>query len=146
MSVIDTAMRVGHVVFAGLWTGGALFMAAGVVPAARNGRIGEDAIEWIAQRFTYLTVGSVLVLFVTGGHLAGTLYTFESLAGSGRGHLVLTMIALWLVMAVLLHFGTRKLLAGARSGSLDAGVDRSLPWFRASGVGAVLLLVVAGLL
>lgn len=146
MSVIDTAMRVGHVLFAALWTGASLFMAAGVVPAARDGRVGADAIEWIARRFTYLTIGSVLVLFVTGGHLAGTLYTFESLTGSGRGHLVLTMIALWLALAVLLHFGTRKLLAGAREGELDVGVDASRPWFLASGVGAVLVLVVAGLL
>lgn len=145
MAIIDTAMRVLHVLFAGLWTGGTFFMALGVLPAARRGTVDADAVDWIAGRFTYLTLASAGILFLTGGHLAGTLYTFETLLGTVRGYLVLAMLALWLVLAGILHFGTRKLRASA-DGDLESRIGASQRWFGVAGVVAVCLLVVAGLL
>jgi uncharacterized membrane protein len=146
MSIIDTTMRVVHVLFAGAWTGGTLLMATVVLPAAQNGRLGASALEWILDRFTYVTLASVGLLFVTGGHLAGTGYTFEALFGTGRGHLVLGMLGLWFVLAGILHVGTRGIQKELDGGNVETAVDAGLTWYRLGGVVAALLLVVAGLL
>jgi uncharacterized membrane protein len=144
MSIIDTAVRVSHFLFAGLWTGGTLLMAAAVLPAVRETAVGRDVLDPIVRRFTGLTLASVLVLFVSGGHLAGTTYTVGTLTGSGRGHLVLTMVALWLVLAGVLHVGTRPLRD--QTLDVDTAVARSLPWYRGGAVVSLCLLVLAGLL
>lgn len=146
MAVLDTIIGVLHMLFAGLWAGGVLVMAGLVLPAARKGHLNEAGLRAIAKRFTHLTLASVAVMFVTGGHLAGTLYTFESLQGTGRGHLVLTMVALWFVLAGLLHFATRGLTSALDSGSVEDAVAASSTWFNASAVVALALLVIAGLL
>lgn len=132
--------------FAGLWAGGTVFMAGAVLPAARRGHLSGDALEWVAKRFSYLSMASVAVLFATGGHLAGTLYTFERLGSTGSGHLVLTMVALWFVLAGLLHMGTRALTGTLETAGVDAAVSAARSWYLVSGVVAVALLVVAGML
>ena len=146
MSIIDTAMRVVHVLFAGTWTGGTLLMAAVVLPAARDGRLSASALEGILDRFTYLTLASAGLLFVTGGHLAGTGYTVEALLGTGRGHLVLGMLGLWLVLAGILHVGTRGMQDELDGGNVESAVASGLPWYQFGGVVSAALLVVAGLL
>jgi uncharacterized membrane protein len=146
MSLIDSLMRVVHVLFAGTWTGGTLLMAALVLPAAREGRLGTGALSWILDRFTRVTLASAALLFLTGGHLAGTGYTFEALLGTGRGHLVLGMLGLWFVLAGLLHFGTRGMQDDLDAGDARTAAETGLPWYRAGGVVSVALLVVAGLL
>lgn len=145
MSVIDAVVRVVHVLFAGVWAGGTLLMSGIVVPAARDGRLSADGFEWILDRFTYLTLAAVALLFVTGGHLAGTGYTVGSLLGSGRGHLVLAMLSLWLVLAGLLHVGTRAIRNAIEDGAAAAAAAGQ-SWYVASGAVAAALLVVAGLL
>lgn len=146
MTVLDATIRVLHMLFAGLWAGGVLVMAALVLPAARDGHLTEVGLRTIADRFTYLTLGSVAVMFITGSHMAGTLYTFERLQGTGRGHLVLTMVVLWLVLAGLLHVATHGLTSNLDSGSVESAVAASSTWFNASAIVAFALLIVAGLL
>lgn len=146
MAVLDTTVGVLHTLFAGLWAGGVLVMAGLVLPAARNGHLTEAGLRMIAKRFTYLTLASVAVTFATGGHMAGTRYTFESLLGTERGYLVLAMLGLWFVLAGLLHVGTRGLTSNLDSGSVESAVAASSAWFNASAVVALALLVVAGLL
>ncbi len=91
-------------------------------------------------------VASVLLLLFSGGHLAETLYTAESLQAPGRGNLVLTMVGLWLVLATVLFFGFRRLTGSQSETSAVAAATRARPWFLgASGV-SIALLVVAGLL
>lgn len=146
MTFLDTSIRVAHVLLAGTWAGGALFMAGAVVPAARAGRLDADALSWVTRRFSRLTMAAAAVLFVTGGHLAGTSYGGGALTGTGRGHLVIAMTVLWAVLAGVLHFGTRSLNRGLDGGDARAAADASRGWFLAAGVVAVLLLVVAGVL
>ena len=146
MTVLDVTIEVLHTLFAGLWAGGVLVMAGLVLPAARDGHLSEAGLRWVAKRFTYLTLASVGVLFLTGGHMAGTRYTFESLQGTGRGHLVVTMLGLWFVLAGLLHVGTHGLTDELDSGSVESAVAATATWFNASAVVALALLVVAGLL
>ena len=146
MTLVDATVRVVHVLFAGSWAGGTLLMALAVLPAARQGHLSGDGLSWIARRFSLLSMASVAALLVTGGHLAGTLYTFETLSGSGRGHLVLTMVALWFVLAGLLHVGTHRMTGRLDDIGPERAVEAGSPWYLAGAVVAVALLVVAGLL
>ena len=142
-AVLDAALTV-HTVFAALWTGGTLVVAGAIIPAARSEALSADGLGLIARRFWYLTVASVVLLLFSGGHLAGTLYTAETLQSTGRGQLVLAMVGLWLALAVVLVFGFRRLSADGRSAVERAASAR--PWFLGGSVVSLALLVVAGLL
>lgn len=135
-----------HTIFAALWTGGTLFVAGAVLPAARRDLLGETALALIARRFTYLTVASVVLLLFTGGHLAGTLYTVETLQSTGRGHLVLTMVGLWLVLPLLLYGGFRQLTGLPEGRTPATAATTARPWFLGASVVSIALLIVAGLL
>lgn len=143
MTLIDVVMRILHTVFAGIWAGGTLFMAFLVIPAAQKGHLGTDGLGWLTQRFSRFSMLSSLVLFITGGHLAGTGYTFELLGGSPRGHLVLTMVALWFVLTGLSHAASSRLTRHLDDGAMRAAAAYAT-WFYAAGVVAVGLLIVAG--
>lgn len=134
MAVIDTAMRTLHLAFGGLWAGSVVLFVFGVLPSISD----ADRLAAIAGREVQLSRLSVLVTFLTGGHLAGTYYTFGELVGSTRGYLVLFMILLWVALAALVEVGTARL----RGGNVDAGTTL----YRAGGVVALLLLLAGGLL
>jgi hypothetical protein len=134
MAVIDTAMRTLHLTFGALWTGGVLLFVLGVLPAVSD----ADRLAAVAGRAVRLSRLSVLVTFLTGGHLAGSYYTVGSLLGSTRGYLVLAMLALWLVLAALVEIGTGRI----RDGDVAAGGTL----YRAGGAVAVVLLLHGGLL
>jgi hypothetical protein len=134
MAVIDTVMRTLHLTFGALWTGGVLLFVLGVLPAVTD----ADRLAAVANRGVMLSRASVLVTFLTGGHLAGTYYTLDTLFGSTRGYLVLVMLLLWLVLAALVEVATGRL----RDGDVDAGTAL----YRFGGVVAVVLLLLGGLL
>jgi len=144
--VIDSVMWTVHVLFAGLWTGSVLFAATAVVPPALAGALDPDPLGTIAGRLRWITRASALLLLLTGGHLTGTLYTVDTLTGTGRGHLVLGMLALWLVLAGLVEVGSAKLTDGLDAGKLREPARDAKPFFQGAGVVALLLLVNAGLL
>lgn len=145
VTILDIVMTV-HTLFAALWTGGTLLVAGAVIPAARRELLGEKALSLITRRFSYLTIASVLLLLFSGGHLAGNLYTAESLTSTMRGNLVLTMVGLWLVLAVVLFFGFRKLTDSTSETSVSTAASSARPWFLGASVVSIALLVVAGLL
>lgn len=146
MSLGDAASAVTHMVFAGIWTGSVVFVAVGVLPLAVRGDLNAGPLEWTAGRLKLISRASALALFVTGGHMAGTIYTVESLTGETRGHLVLAMLGLWLVLAALVEIGAARLTDGASRGKVREPARRALRPLQAAAVVAVLLLVVAGLL
>lgn len=135
-----------HILFAAVWTGAVLFMTYGVLPVARAGDIETDPLADITSRLLTLSRLSALVLFLTGGHLAGRLYTAESLTSSTRGYLVIGMVVLWLALAVLVEVGTNRISEGLRERKLRAPARKSRPFFLAAAAVALLLLVDAGLL
>jgi uncharacterized membrane protein len=135
-----------HTMFAALWTGGTLVVAGAVIPAARNESLSAEGVTLVAKRFGYLTVASVLLLLFSGGHLAGTLYTVETLQSTGRGHLVLAMVGLWLVLAIVLFVGFRRLTDARSELSAVTAATNARPWFLGASVVSIALLVVAGLL
>lgn len=146
MTAIDSAAIVLHVLFAGLWTGAIVFFAWRIYPLVAAGDLEPRAAEHIVSGLQWLTRGGAIVFLATGGHMAANRYSAETLFSSGRGHLVLSMLGLWLLltgvvegMAAVLH---RRLEDPPVTGA-DARL-RGLVW--SATALALVLLVVAGLL
>ncbi|RBI59488.1 hypothetical protein DMJ13_23080 [halophilic archaeon] len=144
-TLLDVVLTV-HTIFAALWTGGTFVLAGAVLPAARGDLLSKQALELITRRFWYLTIASVFLLLFTGGHLAGTLYTVESLQSTGRGHLVLTMVGLWLFLGVVLYGGFRQIASLTAEQTATAAATNAHPWFLSGSVISIALLTIAGLL
>jgi len=146
MAVDVTIGYVIHLLFAAAWTGSVLFVTYAVIPVARAGNIETDPFADITSRMLTLSRASALVLFLTGGHLAGRLYTVESLTGSTRGYLVVAMLVLWFLLAGLVEVGTKRISAGLSERKIRTPADNARPFFLAGSLVAILLLVDAGLL
>lgn len=144
--VVDTAMYIIHSAFAALWTGSVLFVAWAVLPLAMDGDLAPEAFGSIVSKLQWVTRGSAVLLFISGGHLAGTLYTAESLTGSGTGHLVLTMLALWLALAAVVEIGSAKAQRGVDENKIREPARAARPFYLAGAGFAAGLLLVAGLL
>ncbi|MFH5796997.1 CopD family protein [Haladaptatus sp. CMAA 1911] len=143
MTVLDVTMRIIHTLFAGVWAGWTVFMAALVIPAAREGKLGADGLRWMTRQFSRFTSLSSLVLLISGGLMASTLYTIETLMRGSRGHLVLTMVALWFVLTGLSHVGSSRVKKNLDRGPSQAA-KAATRLFYAATVVALALLVVAG--
>jgi len=136
MAVTETVVYALHLLFAGLWTGSVLFAAA-TLPGVAGG-LPASARDSFVGALRNVSRASSAVLLLSGGYmltLAG--YTDGgTLTGTGRGHLVLTMLVLWLALAGLTEVA---------AGKLEDSEDASSILYGASVV-AVLLLLDAGAL
>ena len=146
MTAIDSVIQVAHVLFAGLWTGSLLFVVGAVLPASTAGSISAAAMTAITSRLVWLTRSSALVFITTGGHLAGTRYTGETLFSTGRGQLVVTMLVLWLALTALVEIGVKRFDRSVAAADVPTAVDATRWIFLLAGVLAAALLVDAGLL
>ncbi|WP_435194672.1 transporter [Natronomonas sp. EA1] len=147
MAPIDLVVSYAvHMLFAAAWTGAVLFFAWAVLPLARDGTVAPEVLGRTTGKLTTLTRASAVVLFVTGGHQAGRLYTVESLTGSQLGHLVVTMLVLWLALAALVEIGASKIRSGVDEEKVRTPAHDAHTIFRAASVVAVLLLLDAGVL
>lgn len=144
--VVDTFVYTLHTGFAALWAGSVLFVTAAVLPLAMGADVSPAAFGRVVARLQWVTRASALVLFVTGGHLAGTRYTAGSLTGTGRGHLVLTMLTLWLLLAAVVEIGSARARRGVTADKIREPARAARPFYLAGSVLAVGLLVVAGML
>ena len=145
-SPVDTVMYTTHLLFAALWTGGVVLFVVGVLPAGVSGDIRPEPLATVTDRLTTLSRASALLLFLSGGHMAGTRYTVESLTGGTRGYLVLTMIALWFALAALVEVGGSKMRDGLDAEKVRTPAHEARPFYLAGAVVSLALLVVAGLL
>lgn len=143
---IDTAMETVHLLFGAVWVGAVVFVTVGVLPQARDGNLTADAFEGILGRLRWLTrIGAVLLL-VTGSHLAATRYTADRLFSTGDGHLVLTMVALWLALAATVEIGSSRITDGLNSRKLREPARNGTRWFQVATLIGIALLVVSALL
>jgi len=146
MNALNPVMWSVHVGFAVLWTGGVLFVALAVLPRPLRGEIDGSALGSIVDRLRWITRIAAVAFLASGGHMAGTLYTFDSLTGSARGHLVLTMIALWFLITGLVEVGSGKLTSGLDAGKLREPARDAKPFFYGAAGLSVALIITAGLL
>lgn len=146
MSLIHAVMWTIHVGFAVLWTGSVLFVTAAVLPPATRGDVGSEALSYVISRLRWITRIAAIAFVVSGGHMAGNLYTVETLTGTGDGHLVLTMLALWLVITGLVEVGSGKIVGGLETGKLREPAYDAKPFFYAAAGLSIVLIVTAGLL
>jgi uncharacterized membrane protein len=146
MNVINPVMWSVHVGFAVLWVGSVLFVTLAVLPPALRGDIGTVALGSVVGRLRWITRISAVAFVVSGGHMAGTLYTFEALTGTPRGHLVLTMLGLWFVGTGLVEVGGSKLADGLDADKLREPARDAKPFLYGASAVSVGLIVTAGLL
>lgn len=146
MVAVAAAAYVLHITFAALLTGSVVFVTWVALPLASSAEIGPGTFESLLDRLTVLSRVSAVVLFLTGGHMAGTRYTFETLFGSPRGHLVLTMLVLWLALTALVEIGASRMRDGLESEKVRTPAREGGPVFKVASVVAILLLVVGGVL
>jgi len=146
MTLADTLVYGLHLLFAALWVGAVAFVALVVVPLARDGGLNATPLGALTARLRTISRISALVLLLSGGHMAAAAYTAESLTGSGRGHLVLTMVALWVALAALVEVAGGKLEAGTDDKKVREPAREARPLLLAATVvGAALLFVGAAL-
>ena len=146
MAIGDAVSQAIHLLFAGAWTGSVLFMTYGVLPTARAGNIDTDPFADITSRLLTLSRASAVVLFLTGGHLAATKYTVETLTGTTPGYLVIVMIVLWLVLAGLVEVGMSKISEGLRERKVRTPAEKGRPFLLGASIVSILLLLNAGIL
>ncbi|MWV40493.1 MULTISPECIES: copper resistance protein CopD [Natrialba] len=144
--MVDTFLaQTAHLVFAAIWAGSVFYVAFVVLPLARDGAFNTTRpLEGISRKLTTISRVSALVSLLTGGHLAGTRYTSESLLNTTNGQLVIAMVVLWLVLAALVEIGAKRLEAGLNGKKLREPASDVLGLYRAAAVVAIALLVVAG--
>ncbi|WP_313695044.1 transporter [Halorarum halobium] len=146
MPLALTGAYVLHTLFAGVWVGAVLLATWKVVPLAKGGGLDPDALGSISSGLTTITRVAALVFVATGGHMAATVYGSELLFGTGRGHLVLTMLALWLVMTGLVEVGASKIRSALDVGKVRTAAHDAETFLRLASVVGVVLLVIGGYL
>ena len=144
--VVDTAMYTVHTAFAALWAGSVLFVTVAVLPLAMDGELSPEAFGGVVSKLQWITRLSAVLLLVTGGHLAGTLYTVGSLTGTTSGYLVLAMLALWFGLAAVVEIGSAKANRGIEAKKIREPARNARPFYLIGAVFAVGLLVTGGLL
>ena len=146
MTLVDAGAYAIHLLFAGLWAGSVLFVWYAVLPLARDGDLNAAPLGSVAGKLKRISRASALLLLLTGVYMATQRYTVDTLTGSGGGHLVLTMLVLWFVLAGLIEAGTGKLVDGTDSQKVREPAREAGRLFQAGALVAVLLLLDAGLL
>lgn len=146
MSLIDALMNAIHLGFAGLWVGSVIFLTVAILPLTREGAFDAAPLETVTSRLQWISRASALLLFASGGHLAGTRYTVGSLFGSAQGYLVLAMLALWFLLALLVELGSKRLATGFAERKVRQPAREAWPYFLAASLVGVLLFVDAAFL
>jgi putative copper export protein len=142
MSTVYTVLNAIHLLFAGLWTGATVFFAWRVRPLVADGDIDVHSAMAMGSGLRWLTRISAVVFVVTGGHMAATRYGDEALLSTPRGHVVVTMLVLWLVVTGLLEMALGTMKTELGEGRVrTAGREVRTPFLAASVLLSVVLLL-----
>lgn len=114
-----------HVASAAFPTGGVLYAAYAVFPAARADEIGPAAFERSVDGVLGVTRWMWLALPATGAYQSGMLHPLPALFGTTRGHPTLGMLALWDTTNGLLERAVYRMWTADENGDVDPpGVGR----------------------
>lgn len=146
MAIVDAIAYAAHLLAAGVWSGSVIFVTWAILPVAARGDTGPALLEHVTDRLALASRACSLVLLLSGGHMAAQRYTFESLAGSPRGHAVLGMVVLWFVLTGLVEAAVVRLRDGTAAEKVRTPARKARPFLLAASAVALLLLLDAGLL
>ncbi|WP_435125247.1 CopD family protein [Halobaculum sp. D14] len=146
MSVALTAAYVLHTLFAGLWVGGVVLATWKLLPLAKAGDIAPETFSAVTDGLSTLTRVGAVVFVATGGHMAAEVYGSEGLFTPPDGHVVLSMLALWLVMAGLVEVGASKARSALDEDKVRTGARDADAFLKAASAVGVVLLVLGGYL
>ena len=144
MALVDTVLATVHLLVGALWVGSVAFFAAAVLPTARDGAIDAAPLESLVTTLLRWSRVAALLMLVTGGHLAATGYTADTLASTTDGNLVVAMVVLWLVLAGLVEAGGGRLRDGVERKKVREPAAIALGFYRGATVVGVLLFATAG--
>lgn len=147
MGILTTAAYVLHTVFAGAWVGAVVFATWKVVPLAKQSDLEPAILESTASGLSTFSRTSAVVLPASGLWMAWTGY--DELAGllvPPQGHVVLTMIVLWLVMTGMTEAGAARIRDAAAQGKVRTAGKESARFLKAASGLGILLLVLGGYL
>lgn len=146
MAVDVTIAYVFHLLFVGVWAGTVVFVTNAVVPRGLDGDLAPEPFEVVVDRLTTVNRATAVVALLTGGHLAGNLYTVETLTGTTRGYLVLAMFAMWFVATALVEVAASRMNDGLSAEKVRTPAADGRPFLLGASLLVVLLLVDGGLL
>lgn len=146
MAFADTFSMAIHVLVGGVWVGAVTFVAAAVLPVAREGGMNAEPLGELAGTLRTLTRASAALLLLTGLHLAAVGYTVGSLTGTDPGYYVLTMAGLWLIATGFTEAGVAKLVDGTDEDRVREPAHEATRLLRAAAVSGSLVLLTAGAL
>ncbi|MFB6227852.1 MAG: transporter [Halobacteriales archaeon] len=135
-----------HLLFAGLWAGGVAFVTLGILPGARDGAMGPEPLGAAFDHLTTVSRISAAVLLLTGGHMAGQVYTAESLTETTNGYLVITMVVLWLALAALVEIGAGRVRDGVDAKKVREPARAATRIYQVATVAGATLLLIGGVL
>ena len=142
MAIVDSISVAIHLLTGAVWAGTVTFVVVGVLPAAREGQLNAEPLGAIAGSLRSVSRVAAVLLVLTGGHLlAARGYLGERLYASGDGHLVLTMVGLWLVATGLVEVGTGRLVDGAGDRKVRGPARAATRFLQGAAVLAALVLV-----
>ncbi|MEF8799707.1 MAG: transporter [Halolamina sp.] len=142
MSTVYTVLNSIHLLFAGLWTGATVFFAWRVRPLVADGDLAVEPTMLLSSGLRWLTRISAVVFVVTGGHMAATEYGDGALLSTTQGHIVVTMLVIWLVVTGLLEMALGTMETELGEGRVrTAGKEVRVPFLAASVLLSVVLLL-----
>jgi hypothetical protein len=146
MTLVELVIATVHLSVGAVWVGSVAFFAGAVLPLARAGGIDAAPLGSMATASTRWSRASAAVMLVTGGHLAATGYTVETLASTTDGNLVVAMVVLWVALTALVEVGGSRIREGVDRKQVRQPAADALNPYRGAAVVGVALLLTAGLL
>ena len=135
-----------HLIFSAAWIGAIVFFTLGILPLAREGTINAGVLRPVVSTLQMVVRVSAVFILASGGYLAGARYTVDRLLETGEGHLVITMIALWFVLAALSEYGCKKIANGLQGQKVREPAHHATNIFRVASLTGILLFVNGALL
>ena len=147
MGLLTTAAYAVHGIAAGIWVGAVVLIAWRVVPLASDGALEPETLESVADGLSWITRTNALLMPATGLWMAWTVYDqLNGLLVPPRGHTVLVMTVLWLVMTGLAEVGAARIRNAATDGKVRTAGRESRRALRAASLVGVVLLGLGGYL
>ncbi|MFB6193441.1 MAG: CopD family protein [Halobaculum sp.] len=147
MGILTTAAYAIHGIAAGIWIGAVVLVSWRVVPLATDGALEPATLESVADGLSWITRTNALLMPATGLWMAWTVYDqFAGLLVPPRGHTVLLMVVLWLVMTGLAEIGAARIREAAADGKVRTAGRESRRALQAASVVGVVLLGLGGYL